>query len=366
MGALSKHCSQACVITGKESLSGAELMATMGAWPRAPLGDSSDESIVDITEEVGSTKIFPAEMAATPALPVWDDKRYWFQSVLTATTSSGGQIELYLDLFMGTRVVAKRFPAEQLCDPGACGSPWQEIEITQCLGNSVQGQALRGVCKCYGAFQDARGDALLVSEYVPSGDLFELASDLGEPGPEREAKIWPVLSSFFDAVTSLHDIDVAHGDVSLENALWPSSLGEVVLIDFEAAVVGNFELSGTRGKPAYQAPEMHTQRSYDARAADLFSCGVVAYMLAIGAYPWTSTKPGVCPSFSYAREHGMEAFLRKKCTRIGSERRMTPVEQCMSNKLVHLLCSLLSLDPTERQAPVDLITSFEEADLQAP
>ena len=28
---------------------------------------------------------------------------------------------------------------------------------------------------------------------------------------------------------------------------------------------------------------------YDARAADLFACGVVGYVLATGTYPWQST-----------------------------------------------------------------------------
>ena len=47
---------------------------------------------------------------------------------------------------------------------------------------------------------------------------------------------------------------------------------------------------GHRGKPSYMAPEMFSQRSYDARAADVFSCGVCAYALAMGSYPWSSTR----------------------------------------------------------------------------
>ena len=37
---------------------------------------------------------------------------------------------------------------------------------------------------------------------------------------------------------------------------------------------------------------------YDARAADLFACGVVGYVLATGTYPWQSTATDCKASFS--------------------------------------------------------------------
>ena len=53
---------------------------------------------------------------------------------------------------------------------------------------------------------------------------------------------------------------------------------QVVLIDFAMAVTENVEMAtGHRGKPSYMAPEMFVQQSYDALAADVFSCGVCAY-----------------------------------------------------------------------------------------
>lgn len=357
------NCSQTCVAVPESLSERPELVATKGAWPQVPVEDRTAAKMGAFSLR-DSSWATPVEHPTAPLLPVWDERRYWFQSVLASTSLGGGQIELYLDLHTGAGVVAKRFPAEQLyqrpATPGIVWDPWREMEITQCLGNAEQGQKVDGVCNCYGAFRDARGDALLLSEYFPGGDLFELASGLGEPGPEREAKVWPILRSFLGAVLSLHDANVAHGDVSLENALWPDANGGVVLIDFEAAIVGNLgAASGTRGKPAYQAPEMHTQRSYDARAADLFSCGVVAYMLAVGAYPWSSTKPGVCPSFSYAKQHGVEAFLGKKSVRLGREGQPTPVRKCMSSTLAHLVCSLLSLRPAERLDPLELLDNLE-------
>lgn len=359
MGAGRRHRSQGHVVSPTNQVKPPYAIPDE-PWIQNPLGKQLDTGMICFGVDVPSRS--PLETATVPLMQMWDEKRYWFQSVLVPKTSSGGKIELYLDLHTGTTVVAKRFPREQLCDsipsPNFMRGPWQEIEITKLLGSPVQGRTLRGVCTCHGVFRDEKGDALLVSEYFPGGDLFELASNFGEPGPQREAKAWPILCSLLAAVVSLHTADVAHGDVSLENALWPGSQGEVVLIDFETTLLGNLGVvSGTRGKPSYQAPEMHTERSYDARAADLFSCGVVAYMLAIGADPWTSTKPGVCDSFAYAKQCGVEAFLEKKCVRVGNERK--PARQFMSNKLTYLLHMLLNLEPMQRQGAFALIDNLE-------
>jgi len=356
MGAKHGHRSQVCCAVPPGQLRAQpELAGRLSPWARhqLPVEDHS-EAIADDRSLASMSWTSSVGVSAALTLPPWDEARYWFQSVLAPTSPGGRRVELYLDLQTGTGVVAKRFRSEEMlrcrppCKRGSSSSPWREILITQCLGSSAKGRPLRGVCRCHGAFRDARGDALLVSEYCPGGDLFELASKFGPPGLEREAKVWPILRSLFGAVLSLHAAGVAHGDVSLENALWPNSEGEVVLVDFESVILGHLG-AGTRGKPAYQAPEMHSQQSYDARDADLFSCGVAAYMLVVGAYPWTSTKPGECASFGYARRHGMEAFLRKKRVRGARGGQALPVGQCLSGAAARLVCGLLGAEPEHRR-----------------
>mmetsp|Transcript_74401 Transcript_74401/g.210157 ORF Transcript_74401/g.210157 Transcript_74401/m.210157 type:complete len:91 (+) Transcript_74401:1-273(+) len=54
----------------------------------------------------------------------------------------------------------------------------------------------------------------------------------------------------------------------------------------------------------------------------------------------------------------MEAFLGKKTVRLGRLGQPTPVRECMSSTLAHLVCNLLSLRPAERLGPLELLDSL--------
>eukprot|EP00434_Breviolum_minutum_P033458 symbB.v1.2.029604.t1/scaffold3254.1/size60169/2 len=227
--------------------------------------------------------------------------------------------------------------------PELLESPWKELALNHFVASTSQ----KGVCKSFGAFED-EGDIILFLEYIPGGDLHELARRCAtEPGPEREAKAWPVILSLLSAVRSLHQLGVAHGDISLENALLGSD-GEVRLVDFAAAVT-DIRTKGVRGKPSYQAPEMHTLDSYDPCAADLFACGVFAYCLAVADYPWRSTSSSKCAAFDFFMEHGLPAFLAQRKLRFRDTARC-PVETVLSRKLTRVLTVLLDPVPEKRQA----------------
>jgi len=266
-----------------------------------------------------------------------------------------GQIELHEDQLSGCKVVGKRIfrswmlgsPEEfESAHPDLLESPWKEVEISLQLGRT-QTQASAAVCKSFGAFQDKEGDIVLFMEYIPGGDLHDLASRCSTgPGPEREEKAWPVVLSLLRGVKGLHGTGVAHGDISLENALL-SPDGEVRLVDF-AAAVADVRARGIRGKPSYQAPEMHQTGCYDPRAADLFACGVFAFCLACADYPWKCTRPQQCLAFEFFMTHGLAAFLKKRRVRRADGSRGQPVETVLSPKYVQLLETLLHAEPSRR------------------
>jgi len=302
--------------------------------------------------------------AGISGLESWNSQRFHFFRVLASAPRSGGQIELYMDRMTGASVVGKRVPRSRMREspqafraafPDELEDPWQEFAVTQELGRPGP-DGVSSVCQCHGAFCALNGDGLLVSDYLPSGDLFDVASRWLEPGWQREAKAMPVVESLIQAAFDLHARGVAHCDISLENTLLQrDSTTSVALVDFGMAVVGEDTLRarGVRGKPSYQAPEMHaapemhTSRSYDARAADLFACGVAAYALAVGGYPWASTRPNGCLAFKYAQKKGMQAFLEKRKVTIDGVRR--PLTELLSPRYQELLDILLDFHCPQRR-----------------
>lgn len=289
-------------------------------------------------------------------LPPWNHNRFGFFGVLRPAPRSGGQIELHQDYSAGTLIAVKRTPAESVLSspevwrrtfPTEPENPWQEVAMLMRHGRPGPHQ-LPGVCSCEGAFFDKNGDLMLACEYLAGGDLFDYVDNMGAPGLEREQTAWRFVRSLLGSVFALHDAGVSHGDVSLENLLLrigPSG-DDVVLIDFGMAVTQR-DRSMVCGKPSYQAPEMHTSPTFDAHSSDLFACGVVAYALAVGGYPWNNTKPGCCSAFQYAQRHGLLAYFGKRKVGRGSGQRQTVVE-CLSPQYLKLLLVLLDFEPSRR------------------
>lgn len=124
----------------------------------------------------------------------------------------------------------------------------------------------------------------IVLEYHPRGDLFSLVtSPTYDPNNE-----YVVRTLFLDIATALQEVhlrNIAHLDLKPENILLNSS-GHALLADFEFAVIGNLQgITQNCGTPGYSAPEVGTG-AYDGRAADVFSLGVLLYVLRLKSLPF--------------------------------------------------------------------------------
>ena len=161
-------------------------------------------------------------------------------------------------------------------------------------------------------------------------------------------------------------LGIAHRDLSLENILLSGLVGlaqfsqmpggeseQVKLIDFGMAHVGRMCPAATTlgpGKPSYQAPELHEKRDYDGFKADAFSLGVVVYAMAMGNYPWQSTKPGRSRIFDWVHGHGVLPFLQRQ--EIAGLPFVLIGWRCeagyFSEELIELIAALLHIQPAQR------------------
>lgn len=142
------------------------------------------------------------------------------------------------------------------------------------------------IIKLYESFEDHR-NLYLVMELCKGGELFDRIIDSGH-FTEVQAAI--VMQNIFRAVHYMHANFICHRDLKPENFLFttkePIEKTSLKIIDFGLAhkFGPNTVLTTKAGTPYYVAPQVLAGK-YD-QAADLWSCGVIAYVLLCGYPPF--------------------------------------------------------------------------------
>lgn len=294
-------------------------------------------------------------------IETWEDHRFQAVMMLQEAPRNRGHVELCMDHHSGQLVAVKAMPLSWVCSshesfmatyPFENECPWREICVSRYLSRVA---GLPFVCNFVGLFSRSRPEVgsmvCLVMSYCRGGDLFSWLDIHAPPSrPDREATVFVLVNKLLRAVEEIHEQGVAHGDLSLENILLQEppdadpATSLVRIIDFGAAT--GRTARGLRGKPSYQAPEVHVDADYDAFKADAFSIGVVTFTLAVGNYPWRSTAPMLCPCFTYYSEEGLDAYLDRRKIKIGNE--IIALSSVLSPSMVSLLRGLLAVSAEER------------------
>ncbi|KAF0911439.1 hypothetical protein E2562_008313 [Oryza meyeriana var. granulata] len=132
----------------------------------------------------------------------------------------------------------------------------------------------------------SRSRVFVVMEYARGGELFSKVAR----GRLTEDHARRYFQQLVAAVGFCHSRGVAHRDLKPENLLLDEE-GRLKVTDFGlAALPEQLRQDGLLhtqcGTPAYVAPEVLRKRGYDGARADLWSCGVVLYVLLCGFLPF--------------------------------------------------------------------------------
>lgn len=165
-----------------------------------------------------------------------------------------------------------------------------EIVLHQHLGKHPN------IIHCLGSGEDALW-TWIAMELAEGGDLFDKI-EADEGVGQDIAHLY--FSQLVSAVAYMHSKGVAHRDIKPENVLL-SAEGDLKLSDFGLAALfkkdGQIRLCNTVcGSPPYIAPEIVSGRrskradvldvGYEANVCDVWSCGVVLFVLLVGNTPW--------------------------------------------------------------------------------
>ncbi|WCJ23206.1 CBL-interacting protein kinase 1 [Euphorbia peplus] len=127
----------------------------------------------------------------------------------------------------------------------------------------------------------------MVLEYVNGGELFDR---IASKGKLTEAEGRKLFQQLIDGVSYCHNKGVFHRDLKLENVLIDAK-GNIKISDFGLSALPQHLrddglLHTTCGSPNYVAPEILLNRGYDGATSDIWSCGVILYVILTGYLPF--------------------------------------------------------------------------------
>ena len=143
------------------------------------------------------------------------------------------------------------------------------------------GHSFNGVMHVKGVPDGTNTYIYLVTEYLGHNyvNFFDLIEASGGAGFGEDAgRLF--LKQMLDGLEYLHEeAGVVHRDLKLENILIDSNL-TFKLIDLGLSASGDLsKVTGAVGSPSYVAPEVLTDYQYDGRRVDLFSMGVLLFIM---------------------------------------------------------------------------------------
>ncbi|KAF6163893.1 hypothetical protein GIB67_024748 [Kingdonia uniflora] len=127
----------------------------------------------------------------------------------------------------------------------------------------------------------------IVLEFITGGELFDKIVNDGRMWEDEARKYFQQL---INAVDYCHSRGVYHRDLKPENLLLDMN-GNLKVSDFGLSALSQQVrddglLHTTCGTPNYVAPEVLNDRGYDGTTADLWSCGVILFVLLAGYLPF--------------------------------------------------------------------------------
>nr|XP_023662032.1 SNF-related serine/threonine-protein kinase [Paramormyrops kingsleyae] len=186
-------------------------------------------------------------------------------------------VKLARHVFTGEQVAVKVIDKTKL-DSVATGHLFQEVRCMKLVQHP-------NIVRLYEVI-DTQTKLYLILELGDGGDMFDYIMKHEEGLSEELAKRY--FAQIVHAISYCHRLHVVHRDLKPENVVFFEKQGLVKLTDFGFS--NKFQpgkkLTTSCGSLAYSAPEILLGDEYDAPAVDIWSLGVILFMLVCGQPPF--------------------------------------------------------------------------------
>ncbi|XP_022206766.2 testis-specific serine/threonine-protein kinase 6 isoform X1 [Nilaparvata lugens] len=196
---------------------------------------------------------------------------------------------------------------------------------------------------CHGIYQ-VKAVFYIFTSFAEKGDLLDYVLKHGHL-EESHARVWA--SQLAMGIHFLHQLDIAHRDIKCENILI-TARNNLKLADFGFArflcdAAGEYRLSRTFcGSLAYAAPEVLKADKYDGKGCDIWSYGVVVFVMLNQVMPF--------------RELSVDAMYLKQTRRQWKFR--PAIANTLSTEAIKLVSHLLDPNPDDRHTIEDVINDL--------
>ena len=198
-----------------------------------------------------------------------------YNIIRTLGEGSFGKVKLAVHQSTGQKVALKIISRRKLVTRDMAGRIEREIQYLQLLRHPH-------IIKLYTVIT-MPGEIIMVLEYA-GGELFDYIVHNGKMAEDKARKFFQQIVC---AVEYCHRHKIVHRDLKPENLLLDEQLN-VKIADFGLSNImtdGNF-LKTSCGSPNYAAPEVISGKLYAGPEVDVWSCGVILYVLLVGRLPF--------------------------------------------------------------------------------
>ncbi|EGW02391.1 Sperm motility kinase [Cricetulus griseus] len=172
----------------------------------------------------------------------------------------------------------------------------------------------------------------MVLEHAARGDL---VSYIGRVGLLQKEQAQHFFTQLVCAVHYCHENGIVHRDIKLDNILLDDK-GNIKLCEFGLVtqVTSGQGTNGFCGTLEYSAPELFSGKEYDAKAADIWSMGVVLYTMVTASFSFKVN------TYSYMKEEMLDPKYHLPYT--------------LSQNTTNIIVQLFTVKPEQRSKIFDI------------
>ncbi|CAG5096035.1 Similar to SNRK: SNF-related serine/threonine-protein kinase (Homo sapiens), partial [Cotesia congregata] len=163
---------------------------------------------------------------------------------------------------------------------------------------------------------DTQTKLYLILELGDGGDLYDYIMRHDSGLSEEVARTY--FRQIVRAISYCHRLHVVHRDLKPENVVFFEKIGTVKLTDFGFSnrFCPGQKLETSCGSLAYSAPEILLGDSYDAPAVDVWSLGVILYMLVCGQAPFQEANDSETLTMIMDCKYSIPSHVSDECKRL--------------------------------------------------